>query len=230
MMTERQRKILEVVIKEYVKSSKPISSKFIAQKFKPELSSATIRNEMKELGKDGYLNQPHTAAGRIPTEKAYRLFIKSLEDKEIKVPVKISKKPFEDSFKDITQKLAEMSGTLAFSGIKELKSFYQTGFSNLFKEPEFEDRDYFSETAEMMEEFEKHFDDLFETISEHKTRVFIGKENPFGKTSKLTLIVSGCKIPEKKHGVIGLLGPMRMRYDYNISLINRLRQILENHD
>jgi transcriptional regulator of heat shock response len=227
-LNERQQKILELVIQEYVNKPKPISSKILAKKL--GLSSATLRNEMKELEKGKYLVQPHTSAGRIPTEKAYRLFIKSIKEKEIKLPVDIGKNPSEDISKDITQTLAEMSGGLAFSAIKEMNSFYQTGFSNLLKFPEFGDKDYFSEMAQTMEQFEKHFDDLFDKISENETEIFIGKDNPMSKTKRVSIIISKCKMPNDKHGVIGLLGPTRMKYDYNVSLINKLKEILEGFE
>jgi len=79
----------------------------------------------------------------------------------------------------------------------------------------------------MMQEFEDNFNELFNEVSINETRVFIGKENPLQKTKKLTLIISGCKIDKKKHGVFGILGPTRMRYGYNISLINKLRELIE---
>ncbi|PJB27369.1 hypothetical protein CO111_05720 [Candidatus Desantisbacteria bacterium CG_4_9_14_3_um_filter_50_7] len=85
-MDARKEKILNAIVKEYVKNPKPVSSKILARKL--GLSSATLRNEMMELEKNGYLEKPHTSAGRIPTDKAYREFIKSLDGKEIKVPIK----------------------------------------------------------------------------------------------------------------------------------------------
>ncbi|MFZ5559184.1 MAG: hypothetical protein ACOZAL_00055, partial [Patescibacteria group bacterium] len=205
------------------------------------LSSATLRNEMMELEKLGYLSKPHTSAGRIPTDRAYHFFIKSIDDRMAELPENIHKikvvrrslkgeggrRKVEDLFKEITKTLAEMSGGLAFGGIKELNSFFQSGLSNLFREPEFEDKDYFSEMAKVMEKLEKHFNELFKEVHYDETKVFIGKENPLGKTKKLSIIISGCKMSNKKHGVIGLLGPVRMRYDYNISLINQLRKYLE---
>ena len=242
-MSPRQQKILEIIVKEYVKNPKPVSSEILAQKL--GLSSATLRNEMMELERLGYLSKPHTSAGRIPTEKGYRAFIKLLDSIKISKPeisqkgmrsVLGKKNTVEDSFRDITKTLAEMSGGLAFSGIKELNSFFQFGLSNLLKEPEWDDKDYFSEMAGMMEEFEKHFssqtrfDELFKEVRENETKVFIGKENPLGHTKRISIIISKCKMPDKKHGVIGLLGPTRMRYDYNISLINKLRELLENYD
>jgi len=160
-LTERQQKILELIVKEYVSNSKPVSSKILARKL--GLSSATLRNEMMELDKAGYSNQPHTSAGRVPSEKGYRFFIKSLGGRP------------EDTF-------------------------------------------------------EQHFNYLFKQVGEEKTQVFIGKEIPLIRTKKYTLIVTGYKTPNKKREVVGLLGPTRMRYDYNISMINKLKEMLEDYE
>lgn len=162
-MTERQEKIIETIIKEHVRTSKPVSSKILVQKYKLGLSSATLRNEMKELEKVGYLSKPHTSAGRIPTEKGYRFFIKSLGGKP------------EDTF-------------------------------------------------------EKHFNYLFKQVGKQETKVFIGKEIPMVRMKKLTLIVTNYRVSNKKQETIGLLGPTRMRYDYNISLVNRIKGLLEDMD
>ena len=175
-MTKRQEKIIETIVKEHVRTSKPVSSKILVQKHKLGLSSATIRNEMKELEKAGYLSKPHTSAGRVPTEKAYRLFIKLLERKEMKIPVKkISRQSSEDVF-------------------------------------------------------EKHFNYLFKQVGKEETKVFINKEIPMVRTRKFTLIITNYKVSEKKQETIGLISPTRMRYDYNISLINKLREMLEDYD
>jgi transcriptional regulator of heat shock response len=172
-MTNRQEKILNTIIKEYVKKPQPVSSKILAQKL--GLSSATLRNEMMELEKLGYLNQPHTSAGRIPTEKAYRIFINSLKNNRVEISNRVNKQSSEDMF-------------------------------------------------------ERHFNYLFKQVGEEETKVFIGKEIPLVRTKKYTLIITGYKAPNKKHEIIGLLGPTRMRYDYNISLINKLKKMLENYD
>ncbi|MCL1789062.1 MAG: heat-inducible transcriptional repressor HrcA [Oscillospiraceae bacterium] len=77
-MSERSFKILEAIIDEYIKSGEPIGSKLLAQKLDFSVSSATIRNEMAFLEMQGYLDHPHTSAGRIPTVKGYRLYIERL--------------------------------------------------------------------------------------------------------------------------------------------------------
>src|SRR5688572_13262052 len=75
---ERKRKLLQAVIHQYVKTAKPVGSAFLADQYNLDLSSATIRHVMAELEQDGYLTHPHTSAGRVPTDKAYRFYVDSL--------------------------------------------------------------------------------------------------------------------------------------------------------
>ncbi len=77
-MNERKKKILHSIINEYIKSAEPIGSRHVARNLDIGLSSATIRNEMADLEEMGYLEQPHTSAGRIPSDKGYRLYVDSL--------------------------------------------------------------------------------------------------------------------------------------------------------
>lgn len=73
-ITERQEKILNALVREYICGAEPVSSKLLKQRANLDVSPATIRNEFQELTRAGYIEQPHTSAGRIPTKKAYRYF------------------------------------------------------------------------------------------------------------------------------------------------------------
>lgn len=84
-LTERQRLILSLVIHEYIHSANPVASKHMVEQYKLDFSSATVRNELAELTEKGYLRQPHLSAGRVPTEKGYRLFVSNLVD-DIELP------------------------------------------------------------------------------------------------------------------------------------------------
>ncbi|HUL01878.1 MAG TPA: heat-inducible transcriptional repressor HrcA [Gemmatimonadales bacterium] len=77
-LTERERQVLEAVIETYVETAEPAGSRTIARRFGMSLSAATIRNTMSDLEEKGYLYHPHTSAGRIPTDLAYRLYVDSL--------------------------------------------------------------------------------------------------------------------------------------------------------
>src|SRR5713226_7122215 len=76
-MDVRHREVLIAVIREYVDSAEPVGSRVLAKRHFPHLSAATLRNAMADLEEMGYLAQPHTSAGRVPTDKAYRLYVDS---------------------------------------------------------------------------------------------------------------------------------------------------------
>ena len=78
ILQERKARVLYAVIHEYIKTGKPVGSSVLEQKYKFNLSPATLRNLMAELEKDGYLTHPHTSAGRIPTDAGYKAYVNSL--------------------------------------------------------------------------------------------------------------------------------------------------------
>ncbi len=85
-LDDRKRRILQASIDDYIDSAEPIGSRTVARKYELGLSSATIRNEMADLEEMGYLAQPHTSAGRIPSDKGYRLYVNELmKTKELTV-------------------------------------------------------------------------------------------------------------------------------------------------
>lgn len=77
-MTERQKLILALVIRDYIENAQPVGSKYLVEKYGLEFSPATVRNEMAALTEMGFLRQPHTSAGRVPTEEGYRFFVRQL--------------------------------------------------------------------------------------------------------------------------------------------------------
>src|SRR5262245_29511739 len=76
-MDARHREVLIAVIREYIDSAEPVGSRALSKRYFPSLSPATIRNVMSDLEELGYLAQPHTSAGRVPTDKAYRFYVES---------------------------------------------------------------------------------------------------------------------------------------------------------
>lgn len=79
MITERQEKLLNFLIKEYITTAEPVGSLALKKVSDLDISAATIRNDLQVLTKEGYIEQPHTSAGRIPTKKAYKYFAEKLE-------------------------------------------------------------------------------------------------------------------------------------------------------
>ena len=81
-LTERKKRILRIAVDKYIDTAVPVSSKSIAEEYEGGISSATIRSEMSALEELGYLEQPHTSAGRIPSSEAYKLYVSELMVKE----------------------------------------------------------------------------------------------------------------------------------------------------
>lgn len=226
-ITKRQKQILNSIIKEYVELVQPISSHFLEKKYSFGIKPAMIRIEMQQLTDQGYLFQPHTSSGRVPTDKAYRFFVNNLFEKEL-VDVKLENWFLEDTrdtikfIQSLTKNLALASHVLALSYLEKENIFWKEGWEEIIKAPEFEEKDYLVNFADLLEYLEKNIDE-FKINSGIK--VYIGKENPFPKGREFSIISSKCVLPQGKEGIISLLGPKRMSYDKNIRLINSLAKL-----
>ena len=229
MLIKRQEEILNMIVKDYIELAEPVPSEFLEKKHKFGISPATIRIEFQKLTKKGYLYQPHTSAGRVPTDKAYRFFVDNLfeeEFKEFEIGDWIEKE-IEDSVKflqSLTKHLAEISDSLVLSYLKDEDIFWKDGWEEVLKEPEFFEKDCVSNFLEFLENFEKNIEDL---KVNSRIKVYIGRENPFPKAKEFSTIISKCYFPRGKEGIVSLLGPKRMDYNRNISLINSLTKFLE---
>jgi transcriptional regulator of heat shock response len=237
-MNVRQQKILEAVIKEYVDTAQSVSSRVLNKKYNLGASPATIRAEMKKLEEQGYLYQPHTSAGRIPTDKGYRFFINSLM-KSRELTLQEQKALRQNLLKDmeanrlmpkIANLLADMSSNLAISGLLDFDEpeFYRAGIGRLLREPEFEDSDYFYRVAEILDYLDRNIEELFDIVQDETFGVYIGEENPIKQMRGLSMIISGQRLKSGNRGLIAILGPRRMRYDRNIALIEYIRDLLED--
>ena len=107
-ISERKKKILAAVVDEYVRTAEPVGSKAIAATAGLGCSSATIRNELAELVSLGYLEQPHTSAGRVPTPMGYRMYVNELMERQ-----KLSLEETEDLNRRMNQKLRELDDTIS---------------------------------------------------------------------------------------------------------------------
>src|SRR5687767_8337630 len=99
-ITPRQEELLLSIIQEYIRTAEPVSSKYLQSNDFSDISSATIRNEMNELERLGYLGQPHISSGRVPTDKAYRFLVDKLIEHGKLEPQLSWKKKIENSISD----------------------------------------------------------------------------------------------------------------------------------
>lgn len=236
-MNIRQQKVLEVIIKEYVDTAQPVSSRILNKKYKFKVSPATIRAEMKKLEEKGYLYQPHTSAGRIPTDKGYRFFINSLmesrkkltpQEQEVLQQNLSANKEAGRLMPKVAGLLADMSSNLAISGLLEDEpEIYKAGVGRLLRELELESREHFHRATQVLDYLDRNIEELFDIVQDGTFGIYIGEENPIKQMRGLSMIVSGQKMKSGNRGLIAILGPRRMRYDRNIALIEYIRRLLE---
>ena len=230
MISERKQFLLETLIKEYVKTAQPVSSGVLVKKYKLDISPATVRNEMTELEEDGYIYQPHTSAGRVPTEIAYELSLAVFKSNKKKRILKdVDEKKLDDIFKkdgvalrQTAKAISELASGAVFWAFNK-NDLYYTGLSNLFSQPEFKQVDAVCDVSGIIDRMEEIIDDIFEELSEG-TQILIGSKNPFGNF--LSAILVKYK-HEGAHGLFGILGPMRMDYNHNLALAEFIKKKFE---
>ncbi len=230
-MTDRQQKILSAIVEQYAEVASPVGSSLLAKAFK--VSSATIRAEMAELERHGFITQPHTSAGRIPTDKGYRFYVNNLGNNDaIALPegrgeralasrVQSAGAP-ERMIRNAVDTLVELTHNLGMATIGN--QLYMGGLSNLFGQPEFINGVQVQQVAQLLDNLEPW---LREAAPNEPLSVYIGAENPIGRAAGCTLIISRFRSPFSDRSYIGTLGPTRQSYRDVMTLVSRAGQELE---
>ena len=232
-LSQRQAKILAAIVKENCDSCGPVASQDLAGKYNFDVSPATIRNEMQVLEKNGYITQPHTSAGRVPTDKGFRFFVNQLMDR-VQLTLKeqdVLKREMmklqiahAEMGRRIAKLLSEHSQTASFALFPEEMS--TTGLSNILDNPALPAEDA-KEIAQFFDNIDQYAEKMMQDYaSSNKPETFIGKELSLSKKSDYSMIVSGLKLPSGKKGVIGLIGPKSMKYEKNLSLMEYIAKLL----
>lgn len=234
-MTDRQQDILTVIIEQYAELACPVGSVMLAKLF--GVSPATIRLEMAKLEEQGYLEQPHTSAGRIPTDKGYRFYVNNVAANQLdQQPSKVASK-YEHAIKarvigggdraDLViraavDSLVDITRNLGLATIGS--QLYLSGMGNLFSQPEFLDGEHALEVARLLDNLEPWLD---EALPNQPLNVYIGAENPIGRDSGVSLIISKFASPYSDSSYIGVLGPTRQSYTKVMRLVSQSGQLLE---
>ncbi len=219
-MTPRQEALLKELIETYVGAAEPVSSALLAKQMR--VSSATVRNELASLEEEGFLHQPHTSAGRVPTVKAYEYYIQRFLKPSAPTPSvqkrlnDAGKKP--DSQKSLARVLAELTGVAVLVG-HDNDSFFYTGLSQLFAQPEFTDQSYVVSLSAALDALDKVMPKLMERC-EPTTSVVVGDQNPFGANS--AVFIRQVSFKNGQDGICILLTPLRTDYNRQIGLLDSL--------
>lgn len=232
-MNTRQQKVLTSVIEEYTNTAIPVSSDLLVKKYIEGISPATVRGDMVKLEKDGYLHQPHISAGRIPTDKGYKYFVeKIMPERELSLPEQkkmqaelLKLKAQHNRLSRTTAKLLS-SFTSSFAITRLEKDFSEFGIRELLENPEFKEVDEFCKVAEALDYIDENIDTILKQVKEGETKIFIGKDNPIKEISNCSMVISPYKTKKGEKGVLAIIGPKRMQYAKNKSLIDYMKKLL----
>lgn len=233
-MTERQRAILAAIIEQYAEVAAPVGSVTLAKLF--GVSSATIRSEMARLEDMGLIKAPHTSAGRVPTDKGYRHYVNTITDSEMnELPGNVNRSArtidarvsshlgtSDRAIRSAVDSLVELTGNLGIATIGS--ELYMNGIGNLFSQPEFLGGNHVQAVARLLDNLEPW---LREAAPNEPLNVYIGSENPIGKSSGATLIISRFRSPYSDNSYIGVLGPTRQNYARTMRLVRHAGTMLE---
>ncbi|MCC7357235.1 hypothetical protein IT408_01890 [Candidatus Uhrbacteria bacterium] len=227
-MDERLAKLLHLVTEDVITTGEPVGSQRIVDAYKLTVSSATIRNWFTELEEAGFVSQPHTSSGRMPTEKGYRTYIEELMESKplsrhdrhmLEKAIENIDDPDKRS-KELAKAISERIGNAVILGLHRSDSFY-TGLSQLFSQPEFRDWNRVVNLGEILD----RLDDVLAGIREQRypaPQVLIGQECPFGSACGSILLTM------PNGSLMAILGPMRMDYRFGISLLQAGRELLKS--
>lgn len=226
-MEARKEELLKLIVENYVATAEPVGSKFLVSSADLDVSGATVRNEMRELELAGYLVQPHTSAGRIPSEAGYRYYVDHLmrvEAPRSGVQRELLSLAGEESDpirrrKSIARFTAEYVGNAVIIAWQR-HSIYYTGLANLFSQPEFHDAAEMVCISSLFDECEERIDDLYEASDRREPTVLIGRENP------LRSLCSTVVIRLHGEGLMAIIGPWRMPYGRAVGMLRTLRGIV----
>ncbi len=233
-LSPRQLEILRIIIEEYINTAQPIGSEMLDKKYNLGVSPATIRNEMVQLVRAGYLHQPHVSSGRIPTPQALRLYIRELmREDDLSVAEEVSVKErvwdvrdqLDDLLREATKALADKTKCVGLAVTSQNKA-YHAGYLHLLDEPEFYDIDVTKTVFSLLEETHELLSILDRASDEDAIHILLGDDFDNRNLHPVSIVFSDFSFGPIT-GSIGVVGPSRLNFSYVIPMVRHLSRTLQ---
>ena len=242
---KREEEILSSIIESYIRESSPISSKYLCQKYRLPYSSATVRNAMERLEKNGYLRHTHTSSGRVPTEKAFKFYVeKYIKRRNNELPIEneanflFRENAVEIEIDSLAEEATEfeyvfnraidvLAAHTHYVSLLALEGVYERtilrGIRFIFEHPEFKNVNYIKKLLYVLEEKIEDIHDLLlsNLQQDQHINILIGEDIGFEDISSCALIISGIK-RKKMSAALAVLGPIRMDYAKAVAALNSI--------
>lgn len=232
-VSDRQKQLLKSIVELYVKTGEPVSSEAVEKVYDLGVSPATIRNEMVRLTDMGFIKQPHTSAGRIPTSMGFRLYITELmREKELPIVDEVSirqslleqRAQFDRMVQEATRALAKRSNCLALS-INDGEVYY-TGAANILDFPEFDDIDVTRFVLSLFDNYSMLNQILAMAKGSEPLHVIFGEETGFEYLHPTSFAFLDYQTISGNRGIIGVIGPARLNFPVVIPYLRYIGQLL----
>lgn len=233
-LSARQRDLLREIIELHVKTGEPVGSELVEKESNLGVSPATIRNEMSQLTEMGYLKQPHTSAGRVPTSLAYRVYIYELmKEKQLPVAAEVSIKEVlwqkrheeERLLKEAVKALASRCGLLGLA-VDTKGEVYYAGTANILDWVEFEDIDVTRFVLSLFDQYPTLQEILGRVQGDNPLSVLFGDELEYQLLSSTGFVFGRYFNHQGEQGVIGVIGPARMNFPLVMPYVRYAGQVL----
>lgn len=235
-LTARQTRLLKALIDEYLSTAEPVGSLVLEKKYNLGVSPATIRNEMSTLTTMGYLKQPHTSAGRVPTPSAMKFYISQLMDEKAmsitdevraKENIRVAQTNVDRLMNEVTHLLSENTGSLAVASTED-GSIWSHGFSHVFESPEFMDYQVCQSVFSMIEEVSQLHELFFHRLTGlTPIEVLFGEELGYAFFEPVGIVASRFKVKDQEYA-LGVIGPFRLNYARVIPTVRYYGELLEH--
>ncbi|KKU89296.1 MAG: hypothetical protein UY18_C0001G0028 [Microgenomates group bacterium GW2011_GWF2_47_9] len=233
-LSPRQIAIIKAVVEEYTSTGEAVGSETLDKKYNLGVSPATIRNEMVRLDDLGYLKQPHTSAGRIPTPIALKLYVTELmspqelavtEEVAVKERIWDFREKLDKLLQESTRVLSEKTGTIGIA-VTSTGDVYSSGYANVLTLPEFYDIDV-TRTVLSMIESHTAMTRIFERMTDHDPiHIIIGDDFEAANLYPCGMAYIDFKAgPTTGH--LGVIGPARLNYPYVMPMLTHISQLID---
>lgn len=232
-LTERQKKLLRSIIENYIETAEAVGSETIEKEAGLGVSPATIRNEMVKLTALGYLRQPYTSAGRIPTSQGMKFFVDQLmEEKALSLKDEVAIKEelhhgnerFDKTLRHTAKVLADQTHAIAIATDDE-GEIYSSGMANILEIPEFYDIDITKTVLSMLDKVEM-LNQVFGMLSDQdQIKILFGEELGVPYLEPCGFVVVRYHSPSH-NGILGVIGPSRLNYPVIIPTMKYFAHVL----
>ncbi len=226
-MHVRQNQLLCGIVAEYIDTGKPVSSASLIDAMHLSISPATVRIVLQQLHDEGYLYQPHTSAGRVPTDRGFRFYVDRTVIPHLSPPeqqrINRTFLRLADEYgmwtRTVAHLLAGLTNTVAVTIARQPADVQEAGVHELMAGMDEEQLAYVREIGRMVDALDRASSHIAHLIPDRRA-VFIGGENPLLAAQHTSLLVRRCVGPDGIDALLILAGAKRMAYDRNLALLD----------